>query len=339
MIGIRADANETIAKGHIMRCIAIAQQLEKLKEPVVFITADEFPSELLAQRGYPHICLQSDWREKEGELDKLIRCIEEQQIDKLLVDSYEVTYDYLERLKQHTKLIYMDDIYGFQYPVDAVINYSICVEESRYSYLKDEVVKLLGSKYIPLREEFGGETIIVKDKISKVLITTGGSDNLFIVKHLIKRISTVKAYEKLEFHVVIGEYFINTEELLLLSENMPNIILHQHVTNMAELMMLCDVAIAAGGTTLAELSYLGIPTISFAVADNQLMGIQAFEEKCMVPTVGDIRGKIEESIDKILSWLNLFMENKEKREIIAKKQRECIDGYGARRIAEMLKKL
>lgn len=339
MIGIRADANETIAKGHIMRCIAIAQQLKKLGEPVVFLTADEFPSDILEIRGFPHICLNSNWSDKEGELNALLRYIKDLKIDKLLVDSYEVTYAYLERLKQHTKLIYIDDIYSFSYPVDALINYSISVEEAKYGYLKEDVVKLLGSQYIPLREEFVGEPVMINDKVSKVLITTGGSDNLFMTEHLLKRIAKGQAYENIEFHMVIGEYFINKEELIFLAKNMPNIILHQHVTNMADLMKLCDMAIAAGGTTLAELSYMGVPTISFAVADNQLRGIKAFEEKCMVPTVGDIRGRIEESIDKIFTWLDVLIGNKEKREAIARKQRQCIDGNGARRIAEMLKKL
>ena len=57
VIGIRVDVNETVATGHIMRCITIAEQIKKLGGQVLFITADGQAEELLARAGMEHVCL------------------------------------------------------------------------------------------------------------------------------------------------------------------------------------------------------------------------------------------------------------------------------------------
>ena len=41
-IGIRVDANEIVATGHVMRCLAIAEELRKIGQELLFISADDF---------------------------------------------------------------------------------------------------------------------------------------------------------------------------------------------------------------------------------------------------------------------------------------------------------
>ena len=50
MIGIRADANEVVATGHIMRCMTIAGQLKKLGEEVIFFLADDYGISMLEEK-------------------------------------------------------------------------------------------------------------------------------------------------------------------------------------------------------------------------------------------------------------------------------------------------
>lgn len=49
---IRADGNKTVAMGHIMRCLSIADALRMLGIQVCFVTAGEETKELLGARGY-----------------------------------------------------------------------------------------------------------------------------------------------------------------------------------------------------------------------------------------------------------------------------------------------
>ena len=163
MIGIRADANETVATGHIMRCITIAQELIRLGEEVIFFTADDGADELLDNAAMKHVCLDSDWENPEGEIPVLAEQIQTRGIDRLLVDSYRMTYDYFKAMSRICKTIYIDDLAECTYPVDMLINYNgyhdLFPYESNYenTHGHDEmqVTKLLlGPSYVPLREQF-----------------------------------------------------------------------------------------------------------------------------------------------------------------------------------------
>ena len=60
MIFIRADANEYIGSGHVMRCLSIAHAFRDRGKPVTFITADHKADVLIQGAGFPSRCLNSD---------------------------------------------------------------------------------------------------------------------------------------------------------------------------------------------------------------------------------------------------------------------------------------
>lgn len=53
-------------------------------------------------------------------------------------------------------------------------------------------------------------------------------------------------------------------------------------------MMKCDLAIAAGGSTLYELGICQVPAIVFAYADNQLSHINWLAENRLIEYIGDV---------------------------------------------------
>ena len=61
-IGIRVDANEIVATGHVMRCLAIAEELRKIGQELLFISADDFQRPLIEQKGFEFVSLQTDWK-------------------------------------------------------------------------------------------------------------------------------------------------------------------------------------------------------------------------------------------------------------------------------------
>ena len=92
--------NAQIAMGHIMRCLSIADALHGLGEPVRFILADEQAVSLLKQRGYDAIVLHTKWNHMEEELPVLSQVIQNEHIEKMLIDSYQVTQRYLTELSK-----------------------------------------------------------------------------------------------------------------------------------------------------------------------------------------------------------------------------------------------
>ena len=339
MLGIRADANGIIASGHVMRCVAIAEQIEKRGEAVMFITADHFPDELLNQKGFKHVCLESDWQNKNVELGALDTVIKDYDIATLLVDSYQVTKEYLEALHKRVRIAYIDDLYMFEYPVDIIINYAIDADSFAYKKYTDRQPQLLiGPEYTPLRKEFQNIKACVNPEVKNVIITTGGSDNYHIILKLVEKITKIKEWNNISFHIIVGRFFHyeDTATLEYQCSSNNNIKLHKNVKNMAEIMVSCDLAVSAGGTTLAEICACGLPCVCFAIADNQIDGVTSYGKLGIMACAGDIRQNIDNGIETIFTQIALLINNYNIRKQYSSKGSDLIDGSGAGRIAEFL---
>lgn len=378
MVVIRADANSKIGMGHVMRCLSVADALLKRGEEVLFVTADDTPVPLLTKKGVPYRVLHTDYADMEAELPELWEVLRElpqgaespdatlaQKNTSILVDSYYVTEKYLAALKKRITTIYMDDIYAFSYPVDMLINYNIYGEEMGYE--KDaafaDTKLLLGTEYVPLREEFSAgagyaqsrkelsaETENVtpaEDRLHQtaeqgrtadggILITTGGSDSFNLAGQLLMEAMKYDALKEKEYHVVSGSLNPHIGELQALAQKHENIHIHCNVTNMAELMAESEVALSAGGSTLYELCAVGVPVIAFSFAENQERLVQTFVKRGIAQYGGNYRTDGNKMIQNTIAGLETLLEDKNLRSEYRKKARTLVDGKGAERIAEAL---
>lgn len=332
MIYIRADMNEQIATGHIMRCLSIADALRGLGEPVRFILADEQAVSLLKQRGYDAIVLHTQWNCMEEELSVLSQVIRNEHIDKLLIDSYQVTQRYLAELSKMVTTFYIDDLNLFEYPVDVVICYANYWKKFQYKINDKRTTYLLGMKYVPLKQDFWNcEAKIISEKANNLLILTGGSDPFNVTEQILDSIDT---YQFQIIDVICGIYNTNYNKFVKKYENNKNIKFHQAVNNIEQYMKKADIAISAGGMTLYELCAIGTPAISFSFADNQLDNVRQFQEDGLIDYAGDARmDDIAETINQYLTrYRNDFELRKEKSE----KMQKMVDGKGAERIARAI---
>lgn len=334
MIYIRADMNEQIATGHIMRCLSIADALRGLGEPVRFIIADEQAVSLLKQRGYDAIVLYTQWNHMEEELPVLRQVIRNEHIDKLLIDSYQVTQRYLAELSKLVTTVYMDDLNLFEYPVDAVICYANYWKKFQYKINGTRTTYLLGMKYIPLKQAFWncGEKII-SEKADNLLILTGGSDPFNVTEQILDSINTCQ-FQIID--VICGIYNINYSKVIKKYENNINIRFHQAVNNIEQYMKNADIAISAGGTTLYELCAIGTPAISFSFADNQLDNVRQFQKDGLIDYAGDAR--MDDIAGTINQYLIRYKNDFELRKEKSEKMQKMVDGKGTIRLAEALLK-
>lgn len=344
MFYIRADGNTKIGAGHIMRCISIARALKSRGKVTIFITADEESARLISAYGFGILTLNTPYDQMEEELPKLLPILEENEINMLLIDSYFVTDHYLKEIGKKTKIVYLDDLGEHAYPVDMLINYNIYGAKIDYESLYHKsVVKvprlLLGCDYVPLRGEFQCIDSKVRRSVKDVLISTGGSDPCNVAIQLLEALLLEGSkYRSIQFHIISGAFNKNLQELQKLDQENTNFHLYQNVSHMAELMKKCDVAIAACGSTMYELSALGIPTICYFFADNQKKVAEAFGSK-LCRNAGDISKEPKEVLEKILLDLDCYMDSYELRYEMSEKMMQVLDGDGASRIAEQLIKL
>jgi len=101
---------------------------------------------------------------------------------------------------------------------------------------------------------------------------------------------------------------------------------------MSEIMLKCDVAVTAGGSTMYELAACGIPMVTFIYADNQRPAVEMLEQEGYIVNLGEYF-----SVEKNfwLKSMNLF-ENKKLRETMSGNLQKLVDGKGAERVVEEL---
>lgn len=346
MILFRVDGNPDIGMGHIMRCLSIADVWREQKESCLFAVADDYFSDVIQAHGHKVFFLNTDYRDMLSDLDIMNEFIKKQKPLVLFTDSYQVSYIYMNELWEtcktvNCKLIYIDDFLAFAYHCDILLNYNIYGLDKKNEYRKLYHEKnimcphlLLGTRYAPLRAEF---RCIEKRKVKKyaysILILTGGSDPDHIAKRFVRYIVENSAkLPDLYFHFVIGVMNYDRSEIEKLAEQNSCIILHYNVQHMRQLMYSVDLAISAAGFTLYELCATQTPTITYILADNQVLGAKKFDEERILCCVGDARKLGEELIKILLEEAIKLAENYKKRVKIAENQRLIVDGNGAERI-------
>lgn len=325
---IRADGNSKIGMGHIMRCISIGKEVQDLGEEVIFLTADEEPVALLEEQGFQVLVLHTDYRMMDVEWETLEPLLP--RGSKLLVDSYFVTDEYLNKLRTRTKVIYVDDVNAFDYPVDCIINGNIYGADTEYH----APLVLGGCKYAPLRREYAQYR--GKRTEEYVLITTGSSDPYSITLKLLKEAVTRPELMKWPFRVVCGRFNGDYEEIKAMEETYPNIRVLQNVPDMWNVMAGVAAAVTAGGTTMNELSCMGVPMICFSFVDNQEQIAETFYKKGFVHFRGDYLQEGNAMIDGICTALEELLEAENLRKQYSEKVSALVDGLGSRRIAEAI---
>lgn len=332
MFFMRTDMNDVIATGHVMRCLSIADAVTELGGSVSFILADEQAVDLIHERGHQTIELHSKWDDMDAELELMISIVERYEIKSLLIDSYNVTEKYLRALSNKVKIILIDDLNMFVYPVHTLICYAVYWKKFKYSETYRKTELLLGMQYAPLKKIFrdcGRKK--VRLCVEKLLILSGGTDSFHILESLLKRIECEKYRE---INVICGRYYENYDKFCSQYQSCVQIRFHRAVNDVEVYMKDADIAISAGGITLYELCACGTPTISYSFADNQLNNVLCFHEEKLIDYAGDVR--YMDIFDKINDILDMYFNDPVLRQNRSVRMQELVDGKGAERIAEAI---
>ena len=342
MYYFRADGSAKTGAGHLMRCLTVARELQKLTghpEQICFLCADEDSAELLRSKKMPVKVLGTDPEDLEGELPALERLAgDEKQV--FLVDSYRVTDVYLRELRRFGRVFLLDDMQQHAYPVDGVINYNLFASAEKYRELYgDEVPQYLGAPYVPVRQEFcdAAGSYTVTEQVTDLLITTGGGDKDNIAGEILRKLAEDSlAGCPVRYHLVVGRFNPNREKLEQYASAHENVQLHFDVQDMAALMTQCQLAVTAGGTTIYELAVLGVPFVCFSYAENQEALTEWLGTHRIAGYAGAWHRDAGKTLDCIGTWCRNAWKNRKLRQQCYERERGLIDGLGAARIAQIL---
>ncbi|MBT7256795.1 MAG: UDP-2,4-diacetamido-2,4,6-trideoxy-beta-L-altropyranose hydrolase [Planctomycetaceae bacterium] len=278
----RTDASIEIGNGHLMRCLTLADQLRSEGAEVAFVCRD-LPGgmfDLLHTRGYQFSKLPLDGAGKSSQqfdAEQAIKAAEQlfpEGVDWLVVDHYQLDAVWERGLRPHTdKLMVIDDLANRQHDCNLLLdqNYYQDMERRYQGLVPDECVTLLGPEYVLLRPEFtvARQKLRARDgSVRRILIFFGGSDPENLTLKAIEATQRLKRPDII-VDVVVGTSNPHRAEIRGRCERMPNTAYYCQVANMAELMGRADLALGAGGATMWERCFLGLPSITVVFAANQ----------------------------------------------------------------------
>ena len=333
---IRADGNERIGSGHIMRTKSIAAELKGLGAKVLYALADERGKRLINNE-FQSVVLSSNYECLDDEINTLSSVIKEQKIKLILLDSYFVTPKYFKELKKLAKVAYIDDLDAFAYECEALINYGAFFDKNEYKARQNLAKKhFLGSKFAPLRTQFRNSQKSSKNTQKKqVLLTTGNTDLLGIMPRLLEAFLGDESLKNLEFLAISGAFNEHENKLLALSTKHKNIKVLKNPENMAQIMAEADFVLSAGGSTLYELASLAKAVICFSIAANQ-NNIKSWAETGAMLYAGDAKADSHSVVAKSVNLLKSLLNDENLAKTLGQKAHFFVDGKGAIRLAKEL---
>jgi len=296
IVALRVDGGKDIGMGHIMRTMALTNDLKKDEEVkrVFYITKNNLSAvNKLKENDFEVITIEKDLSYEE-EIEKVKEIIKKEEVNKLITDSYDIDQNYLiEMRKVVDKLVTIHDYAPFAFPSHVVINGNAYAEDLDYESYYGDTEFLLGTDYLLLREEFRNlPEIEVRDKVQNILVTVGGYDLRNLTPKIIKALNSIdfdsidERYidkENLHIDVVIGPSFDNVDQIVLeVKKSNLNISLNFNVKKMSELMIKSDIAISSGGSTLYELATTKTQALVILQAENQKKVAEKLDGKSFI---------------------------------------------------------
>lgn len=302
---IRTDASLEIGTGHVMRCVTLAKQLEREGANIIFVCRN-FPGNSIAyiqsQGFHVHTLLSHEskyhwkwilenWKQDEEETKLFIQNLH-MEINLLIVDHYGLDVKWESKLRSTVKhLMVIDDLANRPHDCDVLLdqNYYLNMQNRYKGLVPDSCVQLLGPNYVLLRDEFLSIDVqeIHRDgNVNNILVFFGGTDP---TGETLKTLQAVQELNRsdIEFNIVVGASNPQKEQIEQVCEQMPNVIFHCQVSNMAELMLQADIALGAGGSTTWERCFLQLPSITVIVAENQRDIAQAVSQRGASYCIGE----------------------------------------------------
>lgn len=252
---IRTDASVTIGTGHVMRCLTLADQFREAGHTVVFW--------MKPLRGNYIDYVQNQGYEVIQEVMRADVCI---------VDHYGLDLTWERTIRPYVnKIVVIDDLANRPHDCDVLLDQNIVPHyETRYNHLvPSHCVQMVGPDYLIMRNEFieARKHVQVRTgEVKSLLVFMGGTDPTNETSKVLKALEQYNPFE--EVHVVVGAS--NPNKLWIQQQAQKfDYEYHEQIDYMAQLMTEVDYSLGAGGSTTWERCFVGLPSTSTIVADNQ----------------------------------------------------------------------
>lgn len=253
--------------------------------------------------------------------EKILECIEKHRVDVIVFDCLDFLHElHILCRKKNIFTIGIDVSDGYSDDLDLSINPVITNSKS-----------FLNLSAYAIHHEVISPTNLIKynEKSQNLFICFGGLDyqkHLFHISDYLKQIPIAW-----KINIVVS----NQDDLNINIGSLKNVHLYFKPDNFYEMLQESSAAIISGGILLQEAIYLGIPSFIIPQYEHQFEISQGHLREKVCIGVSQINPDYKSAINSIVNSL----DSKEQLQDISIKARSVSDGFGAKRIASILKVL
>ena len=189
-----------------------------------------------------------------------------------------------------------------------------------------------GWEWVVLRREFSSQPPKPANSPPKILVSMGGSDPAGMT------LKAVSALERLHQNftgvIILGQGFRQLQALEhSLDRARHSFEVRRNVTRIWEEMAQADLAIGSFGVTAYELAAMGIPALLLSLTSDHAESASAFSAEGMAVNLGVHEQVSENALAEEIAKL---LEDRPRRVSMGRKARETIDGAGAARVVRVI---
>ncbi|GAA4939211.1 UDP-2,4-diacetamido-2,4,6-trideoxy-beta-L-altropyranose hydrolase [Nonomuraea thailandensis] len=313
-VGLRCDAGVRSGVGHLVRCVALAEELCARGAGVVFlgeICGSAWARAQLRERGFPLVPAPR-------EPDRLAALACELRLDAVVLDSYDLparTGAVLREARFAVLALIDGDPLGQE--ADLYLDQNLGAERRPFPL---PARRLAGARYALLRDSVRRRTRAAPggSTVPRVLCFFGGTDSGGVAPAWARALNAT------------GRPFLGTVVSPAPFEAGGPITVIPPTDRLPELMAAADLVVTAAGSAVWELLYLGVPTALTWVADNQLIG---YEELVGRGAAAGLGRAADPAATGLLARL---LADPAAREEHGRRGSGLVDGRGRERVADAL---
>ena len=328
---IRCDGSRRVGLGHVVRCLALGEELRERHALGVAFAIAEGPLGIahVQRSDFPvhvktSLAAEADWLEE---------LIETYDADALVLDvRTDLARSSVEAWRSAGLVVaVLDDASDRRLAADLAFHPpSPLVARIDWSGFRGR--RFVGWDWVVLRREFAGSCHKDVNEVPRLMIAMGGTDPAELTVEVVKALTQVKGTFVLD--VVVGAGYRSTRQLRRLLDGFPHKVeLHRDVAEMWSLMAAADLAVASFGVTAYELAALGIPAIYICLTEDHAESAALFVQEEIGENLG-LAGSVTH--DEISGAVSALLGDHDRRQKMATRAAALVDATGVQRIARVL---
>lgn len=330
---IVTEANKTVASGHLMECIEIANVLSDSGYRVSFMVNDDMSQDFRVRIPVPYIAYKHDL--ETGKQDICVMA-SGNNVDLVIFNFRSIEDQLLQYIRKdfHGTVLCIDELGHRHLSCDIIVNPMI--DSYYHEYMDSKAMIYAGPEYLVLPRsllDFHKREKIISPQIQRVCVSMGGVDPFGTTLKLAEWLPQILQGVKID--LILGGGFQYASDLERIIAHNEDVAVYRNIDYIYELFFSADLAFCAGGNTLHELACIGTPTVVIPSMPHEVRNGEAFERRGFGICLSITHNVMESEVTRAIKEISEDFVRKE----YMKHGKQIVTGTGADNISDIVDKL